>query len=287
VDETFLIIIFVMAFRRQSRRELRAEMNIQDRNAIMILHRYGRTALFCVFTLIAFVAARATGRAALINLTPTDGVNSSTSVPLSDLISGQTMGLTVGDKIFTGFNYSRIGDMPEADDVLVLGFKDPAGNWGVSFHGPFVDLPGNGASDALIRFIVEVGEPQASQGIRISDAHLFLGGVGVGPNSTFAVDETFLGLDESLSAIRSTFGMGVSELHDEVFFDELQQKLFVTKDIFALAANDGNQPARATVIDQSFSQTIPEPTAIVLAMIGMVAGLGVRRRGRLGSQSLR
>jgi hypothetical protein len=127
----------------------------------MILHRYGRTTLFCVFTLIACVATQATCRAALINLTPTNGVNSSTSVPLSDLLSGQTMGLTVGDKIFTGFNYSRIGDMPQADDILVLGFKDPSGNWGVSFHGPFVDLPGGGASDALIRFIVEVGEPQA------------------------------------------------------------------------------------------------------------------------------
>ena len=44
--------------------------------------------------------------------------------------------------------------MPVANDVLVLGFKDPDGNWGVSFHGTFVDLPGGGFSDALIRFMV-------------------------------------------------------------------------------------------------------------------------------------
>ena len=30
-----------------------------------------------------------------------------------------------------------------------------------------------------------------AQGWRISDAHLYMNGVGVGPNSLFAVDETF------------------------------------------------------------------------------------------------
>jgi hypothetical protein len=246
----------------------------------MILHRFGRAAL-CAVCLVAILFAAET-RAALINLTPTNGVNSQDSVPLSELVSGQTMGLQVGDKIFTGFNYSRIGDMPAPEDVLVLGFRDPDGNWGVSFHGPFVDVPGNGFSDALIRFIVDIAEPQFSQGYRISDAHLFLGGVGMGQNSTFAVDESFLGLNETLNAIHSTFNAGVSDLHDEVIFGQLQERLFVTKDIFALAANDATQPARATVIDQSFSQTIiPEPATIALAMLGAFAGLGIRRRREL------
>jgi hypothetical protein len=243
----------------------------------MILHRFGRLAILLMFTLVVFTAA--VSNAALINLTPTNGVNSQDSVPLSDLVSGETMGLQVGDKIFTGFNYSRIGDMPIADDVLVLGFRDPDGNWGVSFHGPFVDMPGNGFSDALIRFVVDIAEPQYSQGYRISDAHLFLGGVGAGQNSTFAVDETFLGLDESLTTAFSTFNAGSADLHDEVIFGQLQDRLYVTKDIFALASDNATVPARATVIDQSFSQTIiPEPATIALAMIGVFAGLGVRRR---------
>jgi hypothetical protein len=191
------------------------------------------------------------------------------------------MGLQVGDKIFTGFNYSRIGDMPVPEDVLVLGFRDPDGNWGVSFHGPFVDLPGNGFSDALIRFMVEVAPAQSNSGVRISDAHLFLGGVGMGPNSMFSVDESFLGLDNTLSAIRSTFPPGANKLSDVTFFDPLQQKLFVTKDIFAVAGDGSGQAARATVIDQSFSQTvIPEPATLALAVLGSFAAIGVRRRRR-------
>jgi hypothetical protein len=243
----------------------------------MILHRFGRASLFAVCMLVLLIAAETS--AALINLTPTNGVNSTSSVPLSDLVSGQTMGLQVGDKIFTGFNYSRIGDMPAPEDVLVLGFRDPDGNWGVSFHGPFVDVPGGGFSDAMIRFIVDIAEPQLSQGLRITDAHLFLTGVGAGQNSMFAVDESFLELNETLNAVYSTFNAGVSDLHDEVIFGQPQTRLYVTKDIMAMAAANASEPARATVIDQSFSQTIiPEPATIALAMLGVCAGLGLRRR---------
>jgi hypothetical protein len=228
--------------------------------------------------LLLVTVAALPATAALINLTPTNGVNSTNSVNLDDLISGDVMGLLVGDKIFTGFNYSSIGDMPDADDILVLGFRDPDGNWGVSFHGGFHDLPGNGPSDALIRFIVDVAPAQAQQGIRITDAHLFLGGVGVGPNSSFAVDESFLGLDNTLSAFKTTLDGGATQLHDVTFFTPSQSRLFVTKDIFARAADNSNQEARATVVDQSFSQ-IPEPAAWLLAAIAMT-GLGFRRRTR-------
>lgn len=242
----------------------------------MMLHKYGFKVLLPILLLMTVAALPA--EAALINLTPTNGVNSTNSVNLDDLISGDVMGLLVGDKIFTGFNYSAIGNMPNADDILVLGFRDPDGNWGVSFHGAFHDLPGNGPSDALIRFIVDVAPEQAEQGIRITDAHLFLGGVGVGENSSFIVDETFLGLNESLSVFKTTLDGGAQQLHDVTFFTPSQSRLFVTKDIFARAADNATQEARATVIDQSFSQ-IPEPAAWLLAAIASV-GLGIRRRSR-------
>jgi hypothetical protein len=246
----------------------------------MRLQRMKTLAVLGVLTLLLAIAV-GPASAALINLTPTNGVNSNTSVPLSDLVSGQAMGLQVGDKIFTGFNYSRIGDMPMAQNILVLGFRDPDGNWGVSFHGAFGDLPGGGASDALIRYIVDVAPEQAQQGIRISDAHLFLGGVGVGQNSFFTVDESFLGLNNTLHAVRTSLDGGVNQLHDVTFFDPLQSRLFVAKDILAFAANTANQPARATIIDQSYSQTIPEPAAIALATVGLaLCGLVRRRRTR-------
>ncbi|HEX6962453.1 MAG TPA: hypothetical protein VF175_11335, partial [Lacipirellula sp.] len=76
------------------------------------------------------LAVAAPASAALVNLTPQGGaVNSNTGVNLNDLLTGAEMGIIVGDKIFTGFSYSALGDMPEATDVQVLGFRDPDGNW--------------------------------------------------------------------------------------------------------------------------------------------------------------
>jgi hypothetical protein len=207
--------------------------------------------------------------AALVNLTPQgSAVNSNTGVSLNNLLTGQDMGIVVGDKIFTGFSYSALGDMPAATDVQVLGFRDPQGNWGISFHGSFRDLPGGTDSDALIRFMVEVDPAFFNQGWRITDAHLFLGGVGVGDESYFIVDESFSlsGINDTLNVYQSTLGPGL-------------QKLFFTKDINAFAANNSGLPARATVIDQSFSQTlIPEPATLGLGCMSMLAMILVGRR---------
>lgn len=219
--------------------------------------------------------------AALIDLTPVgNAVNSVGSVTLADLQNDPTSGIIVGDKVFTGFSYSRIGDMPLPANVNVLGFKDPDGNWGVSFHGTFVDLPGGGFSDALIRFMVEIDEDAIEAGWVISDAHLFIGGVGAGDESFLTVDETFLGKNETLNAFYSTIGPGVnSQLSDSTIFSTPVTKLNVTKDIFASAAEGGFLPARTTVIDQSFSQTlIPEPATLALAGMSGLAIVAIRRR---------
>jgi hypothetical protein len=223
--------------------------------------------------------------AALVNLTPTGGaVNSNNGVLLNDLLTGAQMGIVVGDKIFTGFSYSALGDMPPATDVQVLGFRDPAGHWGISFHGSFKDLPGGADSDALIRFMVEVDAASLANGWRITDAHLYLGGVGVGEESYFAVDESFTlsGINETLNVFQSTLGPGTTvQLSDSAFFDPGLNKLFVTKDINAFAAANSGLPARATVIDQSFSQEqIPEPATMALAGLSALAMVyASRRRG--------
>lgn len=230
---------------------------------------------------MAVCLTASTVQAALIDLTPIgNAVNSVGSVSLADLQNDPAGGIIVGDKVFTGFSYSRIGDMPTPSDVLVLGFKDPDGNWGVSFHGTFVDLPGGAFSDALIRFTVEVDAEAAEAGWQISDAHLFVGGAGVGDESFFTVDETFLGKNETLNAYISTIGPGTnSQLSDSTIFTTPVTKLNVTKDIFASAAAGGFLPARATVIDQSFSQTlVPEPMTLALAGMGALAMVAISRR---------
>lgn len=227
------------------------------------------------------VCTSAVASAALIDLTPAgNAVNSVGSVTLAALQNDPTGGIVVGDKIFTGFSYSRLGDMPLPAEVNVLGFKDPDGNWGISFHGIFQDLPGGSASDALIRFAVEVSPEGLQQGWQITDAHLFMGGVGAGDESFITVDETFLGKNETLNAYYSTVGPGVnSQLSDSTIFTTPVTKLFVTKDIYANAAAGGFLPVRATVIDQSFSQTqVPEPMTMALAGMGGIAMVALRRR---------
>jgi hypothetical protein len=236
-----------------------------------------------VALLLAATMAATPTRAAFINLTPDSGqANSATSVKLSDLIAGTdgVDGITVGDKNINGFVYSPIGDMPDASDINVLGFRDPSGNWGVSFHGTFLDLPGGGISDALLRFVVSVDPVGLRQGFRISDAHLYLNGVGVGPNSLFAVDESFSpDSNKTLHTFMSTINGGATQLSDGTIFSPPLTTLHVTKDILAIAAAEGALPARATVIDQSFSQNIPEPTTLALSLLGVV-GLAAYRRNR-------
>lgn len=224
----------------------------------------------------AFMFCTFTAQAAHVTLDPND---SNDFVTLADLVDGSVVGVVVGDKTFDEFFYSTIGaDMPDPENINVFGFEDADGNFGVSFHGIFIDLPGGGPSDALLRFTVSVTEDAAAQGFRISDANLFLGGLGLGDDSFFSVDESFQENDETLNVFGTTLGNGPEEtqLSDGVFFDELYTKLRVTKDIFALAGDNTNQPVRTTVIDQSFSQeVIPEPATIGLvglALIGLALG---------------
>jgi hypothetical protein len=248
----------------------------------MLSKCYRRLGFVGAVALMSVFVCRA-GQATLIDLTPTNGVNSSTSVSLADLVSGEVMGITVGDKQFTGFVYNPIGDMPPAAQVSVLGFKDPDGNWGLSFHGSFADFPGGGASDALLRFMVQVNADQARLGEKISDAHLFLNGVGGDTNSVFTVDESYLENSTTLSTFYSTLGPPppVQKLQDGKTFATPVVKLNVTKDIFAYAGANTTLPVRATDIDQSFSQTsIPEPATLgmlALASIGL-AGFAQRRK---------
>ena len=83
------------------------------------------------------------------------GVAQAAQVKLSELlVDGATF--TSGDKIFSNFTYAKEGDTPEAEFVTVTdeGVPDNA----IRFVGPFIDLPGLSASDALITFDVSVAE---------------------------------------------------------------------------------------------------------------------------------
>lgn len=229
----------------------------------MILHHYRRTALFGVFALAVFMAAAASSssQAALILGDP---------VLLSTLHDNPNGVIIVGDKRFSNFNYTAVGDMPGADRVNVTPIRDDLGHLGVRFTGPFIDLVGNGGSDATITFQVDV----LGSGMLINDVHLSGNPNVLGDGGSASVTETFAGQNILLD-IYDDFGN--LKLIDWADLAAPVRTLHVHKDIL-LFGQTGS--ATISIIDQTFSQ-IPEPAAALLAIIGLVAGLGVRRRAKL------
>jgi hypothetical protein len=221
--------------------------------------------------------------AALIDLTPAggNGTVSATSVSLASLLADPTGSVTVGDKIFTGFGYSGTNNMPSAANVNVLGLKDSAGNWGLRFQGGFQDIPGGDASDAHISFMVEVSAAMQAEGWRITDAHLAIAGAATGGDESYFIVDESLSNGQLLEAYVTTLGPGTTQtnkLTDAKVFAPVA-KLNVIKDILANAAAGNILPARGTVIDQSFSQSIiPEPASLGMMGLALVGLAGVARR---------
>lgn len=201
------------------------------------------------------------------NLVPGD---SDDFVILAELLTGETPTVAVGDKVFSMFSYTPAGDMPDAADINVFGFQDNDGNYGLSLHGVFWDLPGDEiASAATLEFDVTVGDQAQQQGFRISDAHLFLNGASIDPNSVVSVDESFDSAPETLRvALSSLQGQPENTQFDFVDFSDLYPSLRTTAVIFASAGPGSTQPARTTAIDLTFSQTIiPEPSSALLILM--------------------
>ena len=225
----------------------------------MFQHLRKYLTLCCVgFATLAASAGEA--QATLVGYPHLEPNNQNQSVLLSDLLNGEIPGIVVGDKIFEDFFYSTLpnDDMPEPNSISVFGFQDLDGNLGISFHGVFWDLPGGGPSDALIRFTVGVSPDGLAEGYRISDAHLFLEGVSVGPDSYLAVDESFQGINQTLNTFATTLGGPlVQDLADEVIFGELYTKLRVTKDILAFSGDlrtpCGDERDRPIVLANNYS----------------------------------
>lgn len=187
-------------------------------------------------------------------------VHSDQSVLLSDLIGGGT--LSVGDKTFSDFTYSQVGDMPLATEVDVIPIISD-GDFGIRFAGSFIDMVGGGVSDSLITFTVEA--PSALiQGARLSaDLVAPVGGVAT-------ISETFLPqLPNTLMTIAADVNLDASTSFAPV------QKLLVQKDILLLAGADA--PSTLSFVDQAFPQ-VPEPSSAVLILMGLAGCMMYRRQ---------
>ena len=195
-------------------------------------------------------------------------------VALSTLLSsGNTNpSILVGDKLFDTFAFAATGNMPGAVNVNVIPIQDGDGNYGIRFQGAFIDLPGDGGSDALITYRVAVTRPEPW---RITDAHLVGNPALLGGTGSASITETFLP-DSPLSMTIFNNGGGNEKLMDAVDFPLPGfRELHVQKDILLFA---GTAPVTVSFVDQTFSQ-VPEASAALLTMIACVGFTAKRRRG--------
>jgi hypothetical protein len=217
-------------------------------------------------------------------------------VVLGTLLSGGS--ITAGDKLFDQFSYSSTGDMPGAYGVNVIPIMDDAGNFGLRFQGGFVDLYGDGPSDALIAYRVTVTDPM----YLIADVHLAgnpavfgkkYGKAGYkgskcgwcGPSGVVGVVETFLPDDPFTELVIFDVDPGPRQLVDWALLTSPVQTLHVQKDILAFAKSKGSV-ATLSFVDQTFSQVaVPEPSSMSMLFLGLAAAWQLRRRSH--SQKLR
>lgn len=194
------------------------------------------------------------------------------SVSLQSLIDGDT--LTSGDKTISDVFYSAVGDMPDADNILVAPVTDGT-NYGFRFTGGFIDLGGDGSvSDAFIEFTVTVDDP----GMEIIGATLFGNPsvVGVGTGSA-QVTETFLPGVTDVQLDIFDLEVGGFQGLDSVMFSEGHTSLTVQKDILLEAGEGAN--STLSFFDQYFvQQPVPEPATASMLVFGVLGMLGYRRR---------
>jgi hypothetical protein len=200
-------------------------------------------------------------------LCPTEG-------KLSDLIANHGV-ICNGDKTFSDFAYHPIGDMPDPSLIDVVSFIDSHGNLGIRLIGPFADLPGGGASEALLEYKVTVTDP----GKLIKDVHLEANANVLGPNGYAAITESFLPEDSNMTLEAFDLQPGNRMLTDWADLTKPVMMLHVQKDITLFSANQSSL-ATISFIDQTFSQT-PEPGALGLYVVAVIAlSVGIRCKTR-------
>ncbi len=195
---------------------------------------------------------------------------SSAAVSIGDLIADQGSFISSGDKLFDNFSFSSTGEMPDADEVLIEPFVDESDNFGIRLVSSFLDFGGGGASELRLSYRVTATDPKQ----RISGAKM-AGDLTVPGTGSFVGIETIGTVPAELGIF--VFNPGPSGLTDAGDFGSLFTSVEVDLHLTAEATADGEENAvSATVIEQSFVQSVvPEPASIAVwaGMLLLIGGV--------------
>lgn len=201
------------------------------------------------------------------------------SISLSQLTSTNGSVL-VGDKLFGNFSF-QYGDTDTnpSNNLLPTAFSLTALSnnigFGISFSGP-MSVTGSVTDDVVFRFSVTV--TNSSQ--LISDVHLDYNGTVLGSGFSSVTESVFTGgFGGNLIDQIDVFNVGSSNQPSAAAnLPTPEQTIFVEKDvIFGGGATGILNAASISIIDQTFSQ-VPEPSSILLSMVGLATLFFVKRR---------
>lgn len=202
------------------------------------------------------------------------------SINFSSLVGPCALSVQIGDKLFSDFSFQYTDTDENQDNDLgpsALVLSSLANQVG---FGPSVQLPliatGGTTKDIVLRYSATVLDPNNL----ISDVHLDFTSSVSGAGVADVSENIFTnGFGAGLIAYLNVHNPGHPAVYEDVAFLSVpQHKIWVQKDILVAAIGTSRPDwSLISIVDQTLSQ-IPEPSTMVLSVIGLAACLFVKRR---------
>jgi hypothetical protein len=204
--------------------------------------------------------------------------------PTLDVLIATGGSITVGDKVFSQFNYTpNAGTPPTAASITVEpippGGTDSLGNFGIRFAGGASSPAAGGTTDFVIGYTVTNLGP----GPLITDVHLTsnlsLTSNVAGVFGTIVEQVKASGIVAPVAQINNSVTATTSSLSAIAGFipPGPYQTLVISKDVQLVGTS--TVFANVSIIDQSFSQ-VPEPGSLMLLGLGGLGLMGYTWRRR-------